>query len=85
MPPTDSTIMTSAARPSTAVIPGDGWAVSSAIGPLSRPRPRHVNRGSALDRARQAGAAQEQPLEDLLQARFTRLMDFGKFKEVALR
>jgi acetyl-CoA carboxylase carboxyl transferase subunit alpha len=28
---------------------------------------------------------QEQPLEDLLQARFTRLMDFGKFKEVALR
>jgi acetyl-CoA carboxylase carboxyl transferase subunit alpha len=28
---------------------------------------------------------QEKPLEDLLQARFTRLMDFGKFKEVALR
>jgi len=28
---------------------------------------------------------QEQPLEDLLQARFARLMDFGKFKEVALR
>jgi acetyl-CoA carboxylase carboxyl transferase subunit alpha len=28
---------------------------------------------------------QEQPLEDLLQARFTRLMEFGKFKEVALR
>ena len=28
---------------------------------------------------------QEQRLEDLLQARFTRLMEFGKFKEVALR
>jgi acetyl-CoA carboxylase carboxyl transferase subunit alpha len=28
---------------------------------------------------------QEQPLEDLLQARFTRLMEFGRFKEVALR
>jgi acetyl-CoA carboxylase carboxyl transferase subunit alpha len=28
---------------------------------------------------------QEQPLEDLLQARFARLMDFGKFKEVPLR
>jgi acetyl-CoA carboxylase carboxyl transferase subunit alpha len=28
---------------------------------------------------------QEQPLEALLQARFTRLMDFGKFKEVPLR
>jgi len=28
---------------------------------------------------------QEQPLEELLQARFARLMDFGKFKEVALR
>jgi acetyl-CoA carboxylase carboxyl transferase subunit alpha len=28
---------------------------------------------------------QEQPLEDLLQARFAKLMEFGKFKEVALR
>ncbi len=28
---------------------------------------------------------QEKPLEDLLQARFTKLMDFGKFKEVPLR
>jgi acetyl-CoA carboxylase carboxyl transferase subunit alpha len=28
---------------------------------------------------------QEQPLEDLLQARFTRLMEYGRFKEVALR
>ncbi len=28
---------------------------------------------------------QEQPLEDLLQARFTRLMEFGRFKEVPLR
>jgi acetyl-CoA carboxylase carboxyl transferase subunit alpha len=28
---------------------------------------------------------QERPLEDLLQARFTKLMEFGKFKEVALR
>jgi acetyl-CoA carboxylase carboxyl transferase subunit alpha len=28
---------------------------------------------------------QEKPLEDLLQARFTKLMEFGKFKEVALR
>jgi len=28
---------------------------------------------------------QEQPLEELLQARFTRLMEFGRFKEVSLR
>jgi acetyl-CoA carboxylase carboxyl transferase subunit alpha len=28
---------------------------------------------------------QEKPLVDLLQARFTKLMEFGKFKEVALR
>jgi len=28
---------------------------------------------------------QEKPLEDLLQARFAKLMDFGKFKEVPLR
>jgi acetyl-CoA carboxylase carboxyl transferase subunit alpha len=28
---------------------------------------------------------QERPLEDLLQRRFTRLMEFGRFKEVALR
>jgi len=28
---------------------------------------------------------QEQPLEDLLQARFTRLMEVGRFKELALR
>jgi len=28
---------------------------------------------------------QEKPLEDLLQARFTKIMEFGKFKEVALR
>jgi acetyl-CoA carboxylase carboxyl transferase subunit alpha len=28
---------------------------------------------------------QEKPLADLLQARFNRLMDYGKFKEVATR
>jgi acetyl-CoA carboxylase carboxyl transferase subunit alpha len=28
---------------------------------------------------------QEKPLEDLLQARFTKIMEFGKFKEVPLR
>jgi acetyl-CoA carboxylase carboxyl transferase subunit alpha len=28
---------------------------------------------------------QERPLEDVLQARFTKLMEFGRFKEVALR
>jgi len=28
---------------------------------------------------------QEKPLEELLQARFTKLMEFGKFKEVPLR
>jgi hypothetical protein len=27
----------------------------------------------------------KQPLEDLLKARFTKLMEFGKFKEVATR
>jgi acetyl-CoA carboxylase carboxyl transferase subunit alpha len=28
---------------------------------------------------------QEKPLEELLQARFAKLMEFGRFKEVALR
>ncbi len=31
------------------------------------------------------GQVQEKPLEELLEARFTKLMEYGKFKEVAAR